>query len=313
VHPVRLRTEYLREPLGLGITRPRFSWTCEGGVRQSAYRVIAEREEPAGGRTPVWDSGRVASSRMTHVAYEGTALAAGDRVVWTVQLWDEHDQPGDPGELVRAGLLDASDWRADRITAGTGPRAKSLPGRSPPPSGGLLPPPVHRTGNGGARPAVRDRRGRLLGAAQRPSGRGVVPRPRQHRLPPPRPVPDLRRDRPRGHPEHARGFAGGRLVPGVGGLLRADERLRTGDDAARPARADLRRRQSRGDLDRRLVGMERRRSRPLRRPQGRRGRRFPSHPHLLRTGASVGGRTGCLSPRPPTTPRRRGTRSGRRC
>jgi len=133
VHPVRLRTEYLREPLGLGITRPRFSWTCEGGVRQSAYRVIAEREEPAGGRTPVWDSGRVASSRMTHVAYEGTALAAGDRVVWTVQLWDEHDQPGDPSaSWFELGLLDASDWRGDWITAGTGPRAKRLPGRVAP-------------------------------------------------------------------------------------------------------------------------------------------------------------------------------------
>ena len=30
---VRLRTEYLTEPMGLGIRSPRFFWNCEGGIR----------------------------------------------------------------------------------------------------------------------------------------------------------------------------------------------------------------------------------------------------------------------------------------
>lgn len=30
---IRLQTEYLTKPLGLGIARPRFSWNCEGGIR----------------------------------------------------------------------------------------------------------------------------------------------------------------------------------------------------------------------------------------------------------------------------------------
>lgn len=39
----QLRTEYLSEPLGIGITRPRLSWNCLGGIRQTAYRIVARR------------------------------------------------------------------------------------------------------------------------------------------------------------------------------------------------------------------------------------------------------------------------------
>ena len=39
---VHLRTEYLENPLGLGITSPRFYWQCEGGIKQTAYQIIAK-------------------------------------------------------------------------------------------------------------------------------------------------------------------------------------------------------------------------------------------------------------------------------
>ena len=54
---IRLQTEYLTEPLGLGIAAPRFSWNCEDGIKQTAYQILAERH----GET-VWDSGKVAGS-----------------------------------------------------------------------------------------------------------------------------------------------------------------------------------------------------------------------------------------------------------
>lgn len=38
---IRLQTEYLTEPLGLGIAVPRFSWNCAGGIKQTAYQIIA--------------------------------------------------------------------------------------------------------------------------------------------------------------------------------------------------------------------------------------------------------------------------------
>lgn len=38
---VKLKTEYLKNPLGIDIKNPRFMWNCEGGKAQSAYRLIA--------------------------------------------------------------------------------------------------------------------------------------------------------------------------------------------------------------------------------------------------------------------------------
>ena len=49
---IRLQTEYMTTPLGLGIAMPRFSWNCEGGVRHTAWQIIAKRKNEI-----VWDSG----------------------------------------------------------------------------------------------------------------------------------------------------------------------------------------------------------------------------------------------------------------
>lgn len=38
---IRLRTEYLNNPIGIDITKPRFYWNCEGGKKQTAYEIIA--------------------------------------------------------------------------------------------------------------------------------------------------------------------------------------------------------------------------------------------------------------------------------
>ena len=38
---VRLKTERMVNPLGIDVRHPDLSWICDGGVRQSAYRIIA--------------------------------------------------------------------------------------------------------------------------------------------------------------------------------------------------------------------------------------------------------------------------------
>ena len=37
---IRLRTEYLNNPLGIDIQNPRLMWNCEGGVKQTAYPAL---------------------------------------------------------------------------------------------------------------------------------------------------------------------------------------------------------------------------------------------------------------------------------
>lgn len=109
---IRLRTEYLKTPLGLGITTPRLSWNCGNGITQTAYQIIARRD----GRL-VWDSGKVSSSRMHLIPWEGERLKSRDRIAWAVRLWDENDQPGEETESwFEMGLLDASDWQAQWIS-----------------------------------------------------------------------------------------------------------------------------------------------------------------------------------------------------
>ena len=117
---VRLRTEYLTEPMGLGISRPRFFWNCEGGIKQTAYQIIAKR-----GTDIVWDSGKVISDAMTHICYQGKELNSRDVITWTVCLWDEEDRAGKPVESrFEMGLLKPSDWSAKWISGDYQPSRK---------------------------------------------------------------------------------------------------------------------------------------------------------------------------------------------
>lgn len=50
---VRLRTEYLKDPLGIDIRNPRLFWNCEGGKMQTAYHIVAKTD----GKT-VWTAER---------------------------------------------------------------------------------------------------------------------------------------------------------------------------------------------------------------------------------------------------------------
>lgn len=108
---VNLRVEYLKNPVGIDISNPRFMWNAQGGIRQRAYRILAG----ADGRT-VWDSGRVESSRMTHIPYGGR-VASRTRIEWKVRLWDESGEEGDWSEtaVFEMGLLNPKDWKADWI------------------------------------------------------------------------------------------------------------------------------------------------------------------------------------------------------
>lgn len=109
---VHLQTEYLTEPMGLGMDHPRFYWHCEGGLRQTAYQIICVRENEI-----IWDSGKIASHSMTHIAYSGESLCSRDRIYWRVRLWDENDLPDSWTESwFELGLLCQKDWQAKWIT-----------------------------------------------------------------------------------------------------------------------------------------------------------------------------------------------------
>ncbi|MCF0138438.1 MAG: family 78 glycoside hydrolase catalytic domain [Oscillospiraceae bacterium] len=116
---INLYTEYLKNPLGIDITEPRLFWNCEGGIRQSAYQLVAEVNG-----SPAWDSGKVESSSM-RCEWGGQRLGSRDRVSWRVRLWDENGMPGEWTEAgFEMGLLRKSDWQARWITGNYTPKTR---------------------------------------------------------------------------------------------------------------------------------------------------------------------------------------------
>ena len=109
---IRLRTEYLKNPIGIDFAAPRFFWNCEGGKTQTAYQIICKH----GGET-IWNSGKVLSQSMTQIPYEGEPLRSRDVVSWAVKLWDEEESGGEIAtSQFEMGLLNAADWSAQWIT-----------------------------------------------------------------------------------------------------------------------------------------------------------------------------------------------------
>ncbi len=88
---IGLRTEFLKNPVGMDILHPRLFWNCEGGKKQTGYRIVATTEDKT-----VWDSGKVMSERMR--AEYPAELVSRQRVEWKVQLWDEKEEAGDWSE-----------------------------------------------------------------------------------------------------------------------------------------------------------------------------------------------------------------------
>lgn len=112
IRAIRLRTEYLQNPVGIDVKSPRLFWNVEGAVKQTAYQVLATSDEKV-----VWDSGKVSSSKMAGIRYPHRLISR-QRIDWKVLLWDENDIPGEWSETAHfeMGLLKAEDWKAKWIT-----------------------------------------------------------------------------------------------------------------------------------------------------------------------------------------------------
>lgn len=107
---VKLKTAHLSNPLGIDVIRPFLSWNAEGGIKQTAYQIVALSEGK-----PVWDTGRREGSDM-HDIYEGPAESR-KQIEWKVRLWDESGMPGEYSDAAyfEYAFLEKSDWKAKWI------------------------------------------------------------------------------------------------------------------------------------------------------------------------------------------------------
>lgn len=124
-----LRTEYLRNPIGIDVKTPRLSWEInanERGAKQQAYEIKVSTDKS--GANLVWDSGKVKSKKSTNNLYAGAALAPSTRYFWHVEVWDNNNKKIASTETAffETGLMDTGWGDAKWIKTTTLKQGKTV-------------------------------------------------------------------------------------------------------------------------------------------------------------------------------------------
>ena len=118
----KLVTEYLENPIGIDVSKPRFSWQIISGgqnVKQSAFeiRVAASPENLNKKSALIWTSGKVESDKSVNVEYGGSPLKSMERAYWQVRIWDNNNKVTEWSEPAfwEMGILEPETWKASWI------------------------------------------------------------------------------------------------------------------------------------------------------------------------------------------------------
>ncbi len=125
LNPADLRCEYLKNPLGIDVTAPRFNWRLEAGEsdtrgrRQTAYQLLVASSEEVLRRnhSDLWDTGKVLSDQQLHIVYAGKRLKSEQRCYWKLRVWDEQSRASKwsaPAHWLM-GFLQPEDWKGKWI------------------------------------------------------------------------------------------------------------------------------------------------------------------------------------------------------
>jgi len=123
--PVRLRCEYLAEPLGVDTLAPRLSWSVESPMRgdrpKATHVLVASAPELLlNGIGDFWDTGQDEENVSSPLEYQGEALASCARYHWKVRWWDKDGRASpwsEPASFV-TGFLNPGEWKPRWIGAG---------------------------------------------------------------------------------------------------------------------------------------------------------------------------------------------------
>ncbi len=108
----KLKVEFVEEPLGIDVEKPRFSWNMKSdnvGARQKAYQIVVTSEE----MKVVWNSGKVKSDMSLNIQYEGSPLKPQTRYYWKVFVWNEKNKKNTAESWFETGLMNSglSAWK----------------------------------------------------------------------------------------------------------------------------------------------------------------------------------------------------------
>ena len=110
----KLRCNYLKNPLGTSLKKPRFSWMLAAdtqGSLQHAYQIQVSTHPDFS--ELMWDTGLVKSESSIQISYQGPALRSTTRYFWRVCIRDQNDTVSEWSKTRHWETgLQAHDWQA---------------------------------------------------------------------------------------------------------------------------------------------------------------------------------------------------------
>ena len=109
--------ENRKNPLGLDIQLPRFSWQLNSDKRNTVQTAYEIRVGSGPGKGDIWSSGKIASGQSAFVPYAGNPLQPAMTYHWQVRVWDNKGRVSDwsADAFWQMGLLKTGDWKAEWI------------------------------------------------------------------------------------------------------------------------------------------------------------------------------------------------------
>lgn len=116
-----LRTEQLKNPLGIDTRHPRLGWRIESNeqnVIQTAYHILvaSSPELLAQGKGDCWDSGKVETDASQWITYLGKSLKCNVPYYWKVKVYtNKGEADWSTPAFWTMGLLNEADWQGQWI------------------------------------------------------------------------------------------------------------------------------------------------------------------------------------------------------
>lgn len=111
---VSVLCEYMKNPCGLDMEKPLFSWSLEGIDDDiDSWRIVVSRDKSLS--DPLWDSGPIHEKNALSAIYAGDPLSSGVTYFWLVELSSGGDLLRSETATFTMGLLPCDSWKAPWI------------------------------------------------------------------------------------------------------------------------------------------------------------------------------------------------------
>ncbi len=126
LQPMHLTCEYIENPLGIDIAKPRLSWNFTATERnqwQSAYEIVVSDNQNDSKllKGNAWKTGKVISAENVHIEYNGIPLRSFTKYFWRVKVYDRSGMASSWSQVAsfETAALQTGDWQAKWIGDGS--------------------------------------------------------------------------------------------------------------------------------------------------------------------------------------------------